>query len=79
MNHDQISDYIVFMVAICALIYFIPAVIAFLRGHTYKWVILLLNVIAAWTGILWIVLLVWAIWPKQKLVLHHVIVDNPVR
>lgn len=49
---------IVLMVAV--LLYFLPAVVAFHRDHAQRWIILLLNVFLAPTGVAWIILLIWA-------------------
>ena len=44
--------------------YFIPSVVAFLRAHHSKVAILTLNILLGWSGIGWIVALVWALaWP----------------
>jgi hypothetical protein len=53
------------LVVVVAII-FVPAVIAFMRGHSYKWIILVLCVATFITGITWIVALVWAVWPSNK-------------
>jgi len=63
-------------VIIVLVVYFLPFIVALARGHSYKWVIFVLNLIAAWTCLLWIALLVWAIWPKEKALLDPV-VGNP--
>ncbi len=42
-------------------VYFIPAVVAFLRAHQSKVAILTLNILLGWTGIGWIVALVWSL------------------
>lgn len=47
-------------------IIFVPTVIAFMRDHAYKWIILVLCVATFITGITWIVALVWAVWPSNK-------------
>lgn len=45
-------------------VYFIPSVVAFLRTHRSKVAILTLNILLGWSGIGWIVALVWALaWP----------------
>lgn len=41
-------------------IYFIPSVVAFLRTHRSKVAILTLNILLGWSGVGWIVALVWA-------------------
>ena len=47
-------------------IYFIPTIIALKRDHEYKWVIFALNFVGGLTGILWIVALVWAVYPDNR-------------
>jgi len=41
-------------------VYFIPSVVAFLRTHRSKVAILTLNILLGWSGVGWIVALVWA-------------------
>ena len=53
------------LVVVTAII-FVPAVIAFMRGHAYKWIILVLCFATYITGVTWIVALVWAVWPANK-------------
>ena len=43
------------------LVYFIPSVLAFWRVHHSKVAILTLNILLGWSGIGWIVALVWAL------------------
>jgi len=43
------------------LAYFIPAVIAFMRGHQSRWAILVLNIVFGWTFIGWIIALIWSL------------------
>lgn len=52
-----LAGFIVFAVAV----YFLPAVIAFRRGHAYRWPIFVLNIFALF-GVLWIVCFVWPVW-----------------
>ena len=52
-------------IVIVGVLYFIPTIIAFSRSHAYKFVILGLNV-AGFTGILWLISFVWAVWPSNK-------------
>lgn len=58
-NSSPVVFYLV-MVLSWAL-YFIPAVVAFLRAHHSKVAILTLNILLGWTGIGWIVALVWSL------------------
>jgi TM2 domain-containing membrane protein YozV len=46
--------------AILAALYFLPTIVAAHRGHGVAGV-LLLNFLVGWTGIGWIVLMVWAL------------------
>lgn len=45
---------------ILAVIYMIPTIVAFWRGHPNRWVILLLNIFLGGTGIVWFGCLIWA-------------------
>lgn len=47
-------------VALAILSYFLPTIIAFVRGHNSKWGILLVNLFLGVTGIFWFLALVWA-------------------
>ena len=40
---------------------FAPTIVAFYRKHAKKWLVLALNLLAGWTGIGWILALIWAI------------------
>jgi len=64
---------IAFVVAL--FIALLPAIIAFKRKHAYKWIILVLTLFA-WTGIVWVLAFVWAIWPQDKSALDPVM-GNP--
>lgn len=41
----------------------IPAIIAFRNHHRHKWAITALTILGGWTGILWIVALIWSLVP----------------
>jgi len=41
--------------------YFLPALVAMLRGHRQAVAILVLNLLLGWTGIGWAVAMVWAV------------------
>ena len=45
---------------------FAPTIVAFVREHPQKWVILAINVFLSWTGVAWIGALIWAIVGKPK-------------
>lgn len=62
-----------FIVLIGLAFYFIPTIIAFWRGHAYRWVILAINVFAGWTGLGWLTITVWSIWPAEKSIVDPVV------
>ncbi len=47
-------------------LYFVPTLIALMRGHAYTGVIFALNLCGGWTGLGWLVAMIWAVWPKEK-------------
>jgi hypothetical protein len=56
MNDVTIVIYIV----VALLIYFIPSIVAFRRGHPNRWPILIINFLFGGTGLGWLGSLVWA-------------------
>lgn len=52
---------IVFSFVLVAVVHFLPAIIAFGRGHQRRMTILFLNVILGWTGVVWLYLLLMAL------------------
>ncbi len=44
-----------------SLLFFIPAILAFLRGHPRRWPIVLLLLSLGWTGVGWLVALIWSL------------------
>lgn len=60
---------------LAALLYFIPAIVAFHRRHHYRWPIFAFNLGAAWTGLGWIGTLVWALWPAQSAIIDPIVGD----
>ncbi len=47
-------------------VYFIPALIAFIRHHRRKLAILVLNILAGWTVLGWVGALIWALVSERK-------------
>ncbi len=45
---------------IFGLVFFLPTIVAFKRKHPNRFLILVINVLAGWTGIAWLVALIWA-------------------
>jgi len=50
----------VFLFAIFVCIYFLPAIICFIKNHKQKMAIFILNLLFGWTFIGWGIALVWA-------------------
>jgi hypothetical protein len=48
------------MLTVGSLIYFLPSIIALLRGHLSTFAIFLLNLLLGWTLIGWIIALIWS-------------------
>ena len=59
------------LLVIGILIALIPAFIAYSRGHAYRHIILVLCLFA-WTGVVWVIAFVWAIWPTEKSLLDPI-------
>ena len=57
---------IIIVVLLGIALYFLPTIIAVSRGHKYKVVIMVLNGLGGWTGICWVIALVWSVWPKER-------------
>lgn len=60
MDQDEAIGILV-LICIAVLIYMLPAVIAFVRGHPNRWVIFALNLFLGGTGIVWLGCLIWAL------------------
>lgn len=53
--------------------YLLPAIVAFARHHEYRWVILALTIIGGWTGVCWIIAMVWAVFPHNRTAIDPVV------
>jgi hypothetical protein len=53
-------DGIIYLLLLLAL-YWLPTVIAVRRGHHNYWPITVVNLFTGWTGIGWVVALVWSV------------------
>lgn len=64
----------IFGAIIVILIYFIPSIIAFNRDHSSKWGIFLTNLLFGWSGLGWIIALIWSASSKgQTIVVNNVV------
>jgi hypothetical protein len=64
------------IIALAGIFYLLPAIIAGFRGHASAWGIFALNLLLGWSGIVWIVALIWALSNKGQAVQQTVIVNN---
>ncbi|HZZ61869.1 MAG TPA: superinfection immunity protein [Roseiarcus sp.] len=55
------GDHIEIAVLIGLSVYLLPAIIAALRGHLDAAAIFVLNLVLGWTGIGWLVALIWSL------------------
>lgn len=61
---------------IALLLYFIPTFIAFIRDHQYKWPIFAINLLVGYTGLGYLVALVWSLFPARSGPTHVVVRDT---
>ena len=47
-------------------LHFLPTFIAFMRAHTNRWAIFLLNLFLGWTLIGWVAALCWSVLSRQE-------------
>ena len=67
MQADAHSAFVWFLIWIAALlINFLPSFVAFAREHESRVLLLVLNIFFGWTGVGWIVLLIWAFAGKKE-------------
>lgn len=48
-------------IILLAILYFVPSLIAFSRGHNSRWAIFLTNVLFGWTLVVWVITLIWSL------------------
>jgi hypothetical protein len=80
MNNSQ-SDlltllFLIFCGLMVLVVYLLPSIIAFCRNHHYKWVILAINCVLGLTGIGYLIVFVWSVWPRQTAV-FDVVTNDP--
>ncbi len=57
---------VILVLCVVLYLYFIPFVIAYARRHKYTKTVFLLNLLFGWTGLGWIILLVWSFKGKKR-------------
>ena len=63
---EALGPFLIIIIIVCALLYFVPAFIAYSRKHDSKGWVLFLNIILGWTGLGWLFCLLWAAFGKTK-------------
>jgi len=62
----ETASYGIMFLVVIAVIYFVPAVVAFSRRKINRVAILILNIFLGWTFVGWVLALVWAATPRQQ-------------
>ena len=64
---QNVNPYLLVLLGVIGFfIHFLPSLIAFNNRHKRGMAIFLLNVLFGWTGVVWIVLLIWALDNSEK-------------
>ncbi len=64
---------LMFLLAITLGMYFLPSIVAGVRGHQSTAAIFVLNLLLGWSVVGWIVALVWsisAVWPPHTIIIQ---------
>lgn len=61
MNMKNLSLFEIIVITLIFSLYFLPFLIASLRQHKNILAIFLLNLVLGWTGLGWVISLVWAV------------------
>jgi hypothetical protein len=56
----------VFAALVLLFVYVLPTYIAFSRQHSFKWIIMAINLVLGASGLGWLIAFVWAVWPQEK-------------
>lgn len=64
---------IVFVSIIGLYIYFWPTRVAFKKEHSFKVIILIVNLFFGWTFLVWFILLIYVYFPNEKTILDPII------
>lgn len=51
----------VFMMCVLIIIYFLPWIVAVMRGHRACGAIFITNLLLGWSGIIWLIALIWSL------------------
>lgn len=76
MSDATFGALIIIGIILAACLYCLPTLIAFNRGHAYRWPIFGLNLFLGASGLGWLIALVWAMYPQNRS-LADPILGNP--
>ena len=65
------EHYLITIITLAA--YFLPALIALVRNHHNKVALIVTNLLLGWTGIVWLVTLIWAFTNQKE---TNIVINN---
>lgn len=75
-----LGTFTLILIAISAILYFIPSVVAWKRNHPQKTPIIALNVLLGWTLLGWVGALVWSLsTPNPPTPPQTIFINNPLQ
>jgi hypothetical protein len=60
MDPRQLIALLALALVLGTLVYFLPTIVAYRRGHFRRGTILFLNIFIGWSGLGWVCILVWS-------------------
>lgn len=74
MSDDVLYAVTFIIIGIIALyLYLLPSIVAFKKDNPYKSIIVIVNLFFAWTFLVWVILLIYVYFPKNKTILDPII------
>jgi hypothetical protein len=76
--HSGSAAPLLFLVLMWVVVYLLPTIIAYSRAHHQRAAICLTNLFLGWSGLGWIVALIWSATAVQQTVVQQAVVASPV-
>ena len=76
--HNGSAAPLLFLVLGWAVVYLLPTIIAYSRAHHQRAAICLTNLFLGWSGLGWIVALIWSAAAVQQTVVQQAVVASPL-
>jgi Superinfection immunity protein/Short C-terminal domain len=73
---DEANALILVVALVVLFVFFLPSLIAYQRGSRHRFIILVLNCTLAFTGLGWLAIFIFAVWPRND-ALPVRLVDGP--